>query len=229
MSRKRRMWRVESGEYGARGVHTSRRYCEFTTHHAPLTTHHSSGYTLVEMLIVVTIVGLMASVVLPTLNSASGAVSLEAMARTLAADLRIARHSAVQYNSNYSVTWNLTNNSYSVAQAYSGGAPGVVNVLSHGTSGNTIDLDQFGAGRMGQSRVVIGGAALKVSKSSVTNIVFGPSGGTGPTRTQDTVIWLQENTNRDRRSILLTVSWITGAVTVGDIQQYPAKLTQPVF
>ncbi len=187
------------------------------------------GYTLVEMLIVVTIVGLMASVVLPTMNSASGAVSLEAMARTLAADLRIARHSAVQYNSNYAVTLNLTDNSYSVAQAFSGGTPKVVNVLSHGTSGNTIDLDQFGAGRMKQSHIVIGGAALKVSKSSVTDIVFGPTGGTGPTRTQDTVIWLQENTTRDRRSILLSVSWITGTVTVGDIQQYPAKLTQPSF
>ncbi len=30
------------------------------------------GYTLVEMLIVVTIVGLMATVILPTMNSASG-------------------------------------------------------------------------------------------------------------------------------------------------------------
>lgn len=187
------------------------------------------GYTLVEMLIVVTIVGLMASVILPAMNSASGAVSLEAMARTLAADLRIARHSAVQYNTSYSVTWDVTANSYTVAAVTGGTTPGLVNVLSHGTGGNTIDFDQFGAGRTGQSRVVIGGAALKVAKSSVTNIVFGPSGGTGPTRTQDTVIWLQENTTSDRRSILITVSWITGAVTVGDVQSYSTKLTQPVF
>ena len=189
----------------------------------------SRGYTLVELLIVVTIVGLLATVILPTLNSASGAVSLEAMARTLAADLRIARHSAVQYNTSYSVTLNLTNNSYTVAAATGGGTPGLVNVLSHGTGGNTIDFDQFGAGRTGNSHVVIGGGALKVAKSSVTDIVFGPTGGTGPTRTQDTVIWLQENAKSDRRSILISVSWITGAVTVGDIQSYPTKLTQPVF
>ncbi len=73
---------------------------------------------------------------------------------------------------------------------------------------------------MEQSHVAIGGAALKVSKSLVTDVVFGPSGGTGPTRTQDTVIWLQENTGNDRRSILLTVSWITGNVIVGDVQSY---------
>ena len=181
------------------------------------------------MLIAVTIVGLMATVILPTMNSASGAVSLEVMARTLAADLRIARHSAVQYNASYSDTLNLTDNSYTVAAATGGATPGVVNVLSHGTGGNTIDFDQFSAGRTGQSRVVIGGAALNVAKSSVTDIVFGSTSGTGPTRTQDTVIWLQENTTSDRRSILVTVSWITGAVTVGDIQSYPTKLTQPVF
>ncbi|TXT33352.1 MAG: hypothetical protein FD138_1909, partial [Planctomycetota bacterium] len=78
-----------------------------------------NGYTLVEMLIVVTIVGLMASVVLPTLSSTSGAVSLEAMARTLAADLRVARQSAVQYNSSYAVTFNLTDNSYTVGPSTS--------------------------------------------------------------------------------------------------------------
>ena len=188
-----------------------------------------TGYTLVEMLIVVTIVGLMASVVLPTLNSASGAVSLEAMARTLAADLRIARQSSVQYNTSYSITLNLIDNSYTVAPTVSGSGPSIVNALSHGTSGTTIDLDQFGAGRTTQSHVVIGGAALKVSKSSVTDVVFGTSGGTGPTRTQDTVIWLQENTGANRRSILITVSWITGAVTVGDIQTYPTNLTKPNF
>ena len=187
------------------------------------------GFTLVEILIVVTIVGLMATVILPTLSSTSGAVSLEAMARTLAADLRIARQSAVQYNTSYAVTLNLTDNSYNVGPSSSGGGPSIANVLSHGTSGTTIDLDQFGAGRLTQSHVVIGGAALKTSKSSVTNIVFGPSGGTGPTLTQDTVIWLQENSGQDRRSILITVSWITGAVTVGDIQSYPTKLTMPSF
>ena len=197
----------------------------FSLRHSPFPT----GFTLVEMLIVVTIVGLMASMVLPTLSSTSGAVSLEAMARTLSADLRVARQMAVQYNTSYSVTWNLLDNSYIAAPTNSSTSPEVVNPLSHGTSGTTIDFDQFSAGRTGQSHVVIGGAALKTSKTAVTNIVFGPSGGTGPSRTQDTVIWLQEGTSSNRRCILLTVSWITGAVTVGDVQSYSTKLTMPVF
>lgn len=186
------------------------------------------GVTLVEMLIVVTIIGLMATVVLPTMHSASGAVTLEAMARTLAADLRIARQSAVQYNSSFAVTFDLATNSYNVSQTVSGSTPGLANVLSHGTN-NTVKLDQFGAGRMKQSHISIGGAVLKVAKSSVVDVVFGATGGTGPTRTQDTVIWLQENSQRDRRCILVTVSWITGTVTVGELMTYPANLSMPIF
>lgn len=188
-----------------------------------------AGFTLVEMLIVVTIVGLLASVVIPTLSSTSGAVSLEAMARTLAADIRGARQSAVQYNGNFAVTFDLANNSYQTQPVNSGSTPGLVNVLGPSGSGNTVRLDSFGAGGRNQSRVVIGGVALKTSKASVVDLIFTPSGGTGPIRTQDTVIWLAENTGANRRSILITVSWITGAVTVGEIQSYPAKLTMPTF
>lgn len=215
---------MRKSEFGIRKVRRLRRSSPCTSHSAL-----RAGFTLVELLIVVTIIGLMASVVLPAMNSASSVVSLEAMARTLAADLRIARHSAVQYNTSFAVTFDQTNNSYTVAESGGSGAPGLVNVLSPGTSGNTIDLDQFGAGRSGQSHVVIGGAALKVSKASVPDVIFGPSGGTGPARTQDTVIWLQDGSSDDRRCILITVSWITGAVTVGNVQPYSLKLSQPNF
>ena len=187
------------------------------------------GFTQVEMLIVVTIVGLLASVVIPTLSSTSGAVSLEAMARTLAADLRVMRQAAVQYNGTFAVTFDLANNSYTVKQLDSGGAPALVNVLSPGSSGNTISLDQFGAGRMHQSHIVIGGAALKVSKSSVADVAFNSTGSTGPGRTQNTVIWLSEGQGQNRRCILITVSWITGVVNVGDVQSYSPNLTMPNF
>jgi prepilin-type N-terminal cleavage/methylation domain-containing protein len=187
-----------------------------------------SGYTLIEMLIVVAIVGILASVVVPSLSSTSGAVTLEAMARSLAADLRGARQAAVQYNASYSVTLDLANNSYQAKPA-SGSAPGMVNVLAPTGAGTTIDLDTYGAAGKNQSHVVLGGAALKTSKASVVDITFTSSGGTGPARTQDTVIWLSENTQSNRRSILITVSWITGAVSVGDVQSYPTNLTKPNF
>jgi Tfp pilus assembly protein FimT len=181
------------------------------------------------MLIVVTIVGILASVMIPTLNSTSGAIALEAAARTLAADIRIARQSAVQYNGNFAVTFDRTNNAYNVKPVVSGAAPGLVNVLAPSGSGNTVDFDSFGAARSKQSRVVLAGAALKRSKASVVDLTFQPSGGTGPTRTEDTMIWLTEGTGANRRCILIAVSWITGAVTVGDVQSYPVPLTMPNF
>lgn len=187
-----------------------------------------SGFTLVEMLIVVTIVGILASVVIPSLSSTSGAVALEATARGLAADIRGARQLAVQYNTNFAVTFNLANNSYQTSPV-SGSTPGMVNVLAPSGSGSLVDLDTHGAAGRNRSHVVLGGAAMKTSKASVVDLTFTPSGGTGPTRTQDTVIWLTENTGTNRRSILITVSWITGAVSVGDVQSYPANLTMPIF
>ncbi len=186
------------------------------------------GFTLVEMLIVVTIVGILASVVIPSLSSASGAVALEATARSLAADIRGARQSAVQYNASFAVTFDLASNSYQT-NPVSGSAPGMVSVLAHAGSSSTIDLDTSGAGGRNRSHVILGGAAMKTSKASVVDLTFTPSGGTGPTRTQDTVIWLVENTGTNRRCILITVSWITGAVSVGDVQSYPANLTMPNF
>ncbi len=207
---------------------SSRTVHRFLTVAAPKDRGPRAGFTLVEMLIVVTIVGILASVIVPTLSSTSGAVVLEAMARSMAADIRGARQSAVQYNGNFAVTFDLANNSYQT-MATGGSAPEMVNALAHSGSGSTIDLDTFGAGRMKQSHVVIGGAALKTSKASVVDVTFTPSGGTGPARTQDTVIWLTENTGSNRRCILITVSWITGAVTVGDVQSYSPKLTMPKF
>ena len=92
-----------------------------------------------------------------------------------------------------------------------------------------IDFDQWSASRLKQARVVLAGAALKTSKAAVTDVNFGPSGGTGPSRTQDTVIWLIQGKGNDRRSVLLTVSWLTGNVLVGDVLTFPATQTRPSF
>ena len=194
-------------------------------------THKShTGFTLVEMLIVVTILGILASVVLPSMNSTSSVIGLEAAARTMAADLRIARQSAVQYNSTYAVTMNLSANSYQIVFTGTGTVPTLTNTLwSSTTNGNLIDFDQWSASRLKQTRIVLAGAALKTSKASVTDVTFGPSGGTGPSRTQDSVIWLTQGSGNNRLSVLLTVSWLTGNVTVGDVVTFPSTQARPNF
>ncbi len=195
-----------------------------------MSTNRKRGFTLVELLIVVTVLGIMASVILPSMHSTSSLIGLEAAARTLAADLRIARQSAVQYNSTYAVLIDLSGNSYRIKFTGTGAIPALTNTLqSADTNGNQIDFDQWSAGRFSQTRVVLAGAAMKTSKTSVTDVTFGPSGGTGPSRTQDTVFWLTQGSGNERLSVLVTVSWLTGIVTVGDVQTYPSTQTRPSF
>lgn len=196
-----------------------------------MSTNRRRGFTLVEMLIVVTVLGILASVILPSMNSTGSLIGLEAAARTLAADLRIARQSAVQYNSSYKVKIDLTANSYQITFAGTGSVPTLTNLLnsSSSTSGNSIDFDQWSASRLKQQRVALAGAALKTSKTSVTDVTFGPAGGTGPSRTEDTVFWLSQGSGNERLSVLVTVSWLTGNVTVGDVTTFPTTLTRPTF
>ena len=195
-----------------------------------MSTNRRRGFTLVEMLIVVTVLGILASVILPSMNSTSSLIGLEAAARTLAADLRIARQSAVQYNSSYNVRIDLTANSYQITFAGTGSVPTLTNLLNSSSStGNSIDFDQWSASRLKQQRVALAGAALKTSKTSVTDVTFGPAGGTGPSRTEDTVLWLSQGSGNERLSVLVTVSWLTGNVTVGDVTTFPTTLIRPTF
>ena len=195
-----------------------------------MSTNRRRGFTLVEMLIVVTVLGILASVILPSMNSTSSLIGLEAAARTLAADLRIARQSAVQYNSSYNVRIDLTANSYQITFAGTGSVPTLTNLLNSSSStGNSIDFDQWSSSRLKQQRVALAGAALKTSKTSVTDVTFGPAGGTGPSRTEDTVLWLSQGSGNERLSVLVTVSWLTGNVTVGDVTTFPTTLTRPTF
>jgi general secretion pathway protein H len=187
------------------------------------------AFTLIELLIVVTIVGLMASVVIPAMSTTSGAVSLEAVARSVAADLRLARQAAIQYRTPFDVLFDPNNNSYQITASSSGNANNLASLLAPTASNSTIELDKFGAGRWKATRVQLGGAALKNTKARVGNLTFQPAGGTGPARTEDTVIWLIENSGADRRCVLLTVSWITGNVIVSDVQKFLPNMALPEF
>jgi type II secretion system protein H len=187
------------------------------------------AFTLIELLIVITIVGIMASVIIPDMSATAGAVSLEAVARSVASDLRLARQAAIQYRTPVVVTFNPGNNSYQIAPSSGGNANNLASLLAPGTTNTIVDLNKFGAGRWKQSRVQLGGAALKNTKALVSNLTFEPAGGSGPARTQDTVIWLTADSGTARRCVCLTVSWITGHVTVGDVQPFSPNLSLPNF
>ena len=77
-----------------------------------------------------------------------------------------------------------------------------------------VDLQRLGTTTVGDNGVRLSGAALKTSRTRVTDVTFGPLGGTGPARNEETVIWLTDSNGISTRYIRLTISWVTGQVWI---------------
>lgn len=175
------------------------------------------GFTLYEMVITLTILGTLAAIVVPSMAPAD-TERLEAVARIVASDLGYARNLAIQYNTNWSLQFDLTNNSYDLVFSGTGTQPYFPqNSRAYGDGPTTlyrVNVASLGASTAGSNGVKLAGAALKTSQQNVTNIVFGPLGGTGPSRSEDTVVWLTTGAGSSTKYVRLTISWITGQVWV---------------
>lgn len=171
------------------------------------------------MLVAVTILAILASVVIPA-SSSSGPQSLQAAARILANDLQLARGLAIQHNTQWSVQFDSKDNSYELVHTGSGSFPVPENPLappSERNAGYIVDFDELWLISSGNDGVQFAGAALDQSGAAVTDIAYGPMGGTGPTRSDDTLIVLTRGSGKDMQTLTLTVSWVTGQVWIGDV------------
>ena len=93
--------------------------------------YRSSGFTLVEIIVVVVIISIAALIAIPMLSSAAG-MQIRSAANIIAADMEYAKSMAISRQKSYSVIFDVNNNKY---QIESGG-----NVISHpvNASGNFI-------------------------------------------------------------------------------------------
>ena len=81
--------------------------------------HHRRGYTLIEVLITVTIMGLAAAVIVPNMMQ-GGSLGVQAGARMIIADLLFAQNEAMAQQSTRRVVFDVSDNSYRVEKYDSG-------------------------------------------------------------------------------------------------------------
>jgi len=125
------------------------------------------------------------------------------------ADLRLAQALAIHHNAEVAVSFDTVSNRYSV-EPRSGSVIDLPEPRLGHVKGTvyTIDFDEF-------CEATIGGAMTRDSEQLVTEVVFQPTGGTEPGRTEDTVIWIAENGTSGVRFVRLRVSWVTGEIWHG--------------
>lgn len=187
--------------------------------------HRPAAYTLIEMLIVMTVIGILASIVLPAIGNGPS-VGLMAAGRILASDLRLASDLAVQYGTQYTVTFDVAKNQYQLTLTGSGSPPPLQNPQAPpGTPAGVyiVSIGQIDGSSTDSNGVRLLTAKLKAGGQSMTNISFGPLGGTGPGRTDDTEIWLIDGPSQNPRYLRITVTAITGQVWMDRPATYPAS------
>ena len=81
---------------------------------APKTKLRPAGFTMIELALVLSITLILAGLSLPIYSSIRPNLDLSASIRQTTSDLRLAQQLAVTEQINYSVIFNITNNSYSV-------------------------------------------------------------------------------------------------------------------
>lgn len=190
----------------------------------PLRPTVRAAFTLVELLICVVIMAIAAAVVVPSVNSAA-TMSLESAGRIIAADLRYAASLSVQYNTQYTVRFDVANNAYDLVLTGTGSPPPLRNPSAPpGDAAGTyhVAVDQLSPTPNRGTTARLLGAALKDSGQPVTDITFMPVGGTGPSRSQDTVVWISEGAGAQTRYLRLTVSWVTGQVWIDEPNTFAA-------
>lgn len=188
----------------------------------------SAGFTLLELLLVVTIIGILVAIVMPSTQPAVYD-QLRSTAQIAATDLAYARSLAVANNSNYRITYDLEANRYVLKHS---GTNSALNRLPNSpfsslgdpADQHIVDLDELP--HAGPTVRLAAVAATGAAAQSVSNVEFGPLGQT--IRTDPTTIWLMAGSGSERRYMTLVVNPATGLTEIGGYSNVgpPTGITQ---
>ncbi len=174
-----------------------------------------AGFSLVELLIVIAVMGILAGIVLPSSNPTIHD-QLRSAAQIVATDLAYARSLAVTHGSLYRTTFDTAANRYVIE--HSGTNPALDRLPSSPfrdpddpPDQHVVDLGnlpRIGAYVQLVAVTTVGGMAARPGE-----VEFGPLGETSESKI--TAIWLSAGNDRSRRYIVLHVNPITGLATIG--------------
>ena len=186
-----------------------------------------AGYSVLEMLIIVAIVGIMAAVIIPT-TGANVVEQLESAASQVASDVAYARNLAVTNGSSYRLTFDTSENEYVLQHV---GTNTALNTLPK--SPLRLASDPANQQTTLLSTLVPGGIAVRLHAvyalstpaTSVTTIEFGPLGET--TRIEETIVWLAAGSGNAARYISVRVNPVTGIGRVGQFGAQAPSVSTP--
>ena len=139
---------------------------------------------------------------------------------------------AIGHNTEWTVRFDFAGNTYELVHTGTGNPPPLNNPLA--PAGQLDNRYLVPLGRMGSTSargngVRLSGAATKDSRTAVSEVTFGPLGGTGPARGEDTVIWLVTAGTLDVRYVRMVVSWVTGQVWVDRPMMFTGAASAELF
>jgi prepilin-type N-terminal cleavage/methylation domain-containing protein len=176
---------------------------------------HRGAYTLVELLLVLAIIGILASVVIP---SATPSIhnQLTGAARLLAGDLAYARSLAVSHNSSYRIQFGPDPYEYVLSHSGSDSTldalpPSAFRSASDPPDAHIVRLDEIPS--LVAPVMIDKVVASSDSATKVDDIEFGPMGET--TRPEESIVWLSAGMEGERRYMPIHVNPVTGLATVG--------------
>lgn len=185
------------------------------------------GFSLIEMLLVVAIVGIMAAMISPYANS-SAADRLVDAGYVVAADLQYARQLAVSNSSKYKLTFAANASIYSLTHS---GTNTSLNTLPSpafrassdtATSKNTDFIEMPG---LESVRIYNVYQRATAARTATTAVEFDSLGAT--TSTLTTEVWLVANTGSEQRYLSISVHPATGLADVGTVTGTPPSLVIP--